>query len=329
MKSHTCEFAVRDLMRLVAAPLVVVILFAAAMHLGARFSLLPAPRPALDTERTILIHQAEASRQQHDTKILLLGDSSCLMNVSARLLSERINRPAFCLATFSFLDLSAHASFLREFTKANPGQLDAVVLLMHPESLRRLNSEPYYLSVLTNFWNGRDHCQNDTTSGRLTSLLGVDAFQGRLLSRALPIPLRGAYARRYGFTRNLEEHLAREQGSAIDPDEVPIVGNSEFRLASAIERASKSFRSSVPSGVKLVVGITPIPESLARPDYAQLRNEMLQQWATWLGADVALTNLPAVLPDDAFARSTHLKEGMIPHYTDQIAAELALQNFTD
>ena len=29
------------------------------------------------------------------------------------------------------------------------------------------------------------------------------------------------------------------------------------------------------------------------------------------------------LPDDAFARSTHLKEAMIPRYTGQLAAELA------
>ena len=323
MKSHTCEFAPRDLLRLVVLLFVPLVLFAAVMQPGSRLSILPTPRPTLDAERTILIHQAEASREKHDAKILLLGDSSCLMNLSARLLSERIGKPALSLATFSFLDLNAHASFLREFTNANPNQLRAVIILMHPESLRRLSSEPYYQAVLTNYWSELDHCQTDTPAGRLWFVLGVDAFKGRLLSRALPIPLRGEYAHRYGFTRNLEHHLIREQGSAIDPGEVPIVGNSEFRLASTIERASKSFRASVPAGVKLLAGITPIPKRLAGLNYPERRADMLQQWAEWLGADVALTNLPAVLPDDAFARSTHLKEAMIPRYTGQLAAELA------
>src|SRR6478735_375432 len=77
MKSHTCEFTPRDLLRLVGWPLVPLALCAVVFHLGARSNLLPAPRPALDTERTILIHQADAARQPREAELLLLGDSSC------------------------------------------------------------------------------------------------------------------------------------------------------------------------------------------------------------------------------------------------------------
>ena len=80
MKSHTYEFKSRDLATLLVWPLVPVALFALLMHGGSGLRLLPSPRPTLDTDRTIVIHQAEASRAPRETEILLLGDSSCLMS---------------------------------------------------------------------------------------------------------------------------------------------------------------------------------------------------------------------------------------------------------
>lgn len=322
MKSHVCEFAQKDLLRLAGLPLLPLALFALAMHVGARSHLLPAPRPTLDTERTILVHQARASRVSQDAEVLLLGDSSCLMNISARQLTEQLGRPALNLGTFSFLDLNAHALLLREHARANPGRLRAVVLLMHPESLRRLGAEAYYLAALTNYLSGLDHCQTDTAAGQASCLLGVDIFQGRIYSRALPIPLPGAYGRRYGFTRDLEDFLTRERGSAIDPDSKSLEGSAEYRLAPSLERASKNFRAAVPPGVKLLVGISPAPEHFAGPRYPQLHADLLRQWSQWLQADAALTNLPPALPDDSFVRTTHLKESVIPRYTDQLAAAL-------
>jgi hypothetical protein len=322
MKSHVCEFAPKDLLRLASLPLLPLALFAVVMHLGAKSHLLPPPRPALDTERTILIHQAEASRESRDAEVLLLGDSSCLMNVSARQLTEQLGRPALNLGTFSFLDLNAHALLLREHARANPVRLRAIVLLMHPESLRRSGSETYYLAALTNYLGGLDHCQAETAAGQASCLLGVEIFQGRILSRALPIPLPGAYGRHYGFTRDLENLLTRERGSAIDPDPKPFEGSAEYRLAPTLERASKNFRAAVPPGVKLLVGITPAPERFAGPRYPQLHADLLRQWSQWLQADAALTNLPPALPDDSFVRTTHLKESVIPRYTGQLAAGL-------
>lgn len=326
MKSHTYEFGPKDLLRLVVGPLLPLAIFAVAMHASAWLHFLPPPRPTLDAERAILIHQAEAARRPQDAEVLLLGDSSCLMNVSARQLGEQLGRPALSLATFSFLDLNAHALMLREFAQANSGRPRAVVLLMHPESLRRLGAEPYYLAVLTNFWAGCDHCRTELLSGRASCLLGVDAFNGRILSRVVPTPLNGAYAHRYGFTRDLENFLTREHGSAIDPDSKPFAGNAEYRLAPTLERASKNFRSAVPPGAKLFVGITPVPERFAGARYPQLHADLLRQWSQWLQADVVLTNLPSTLPDDSFARSTHLKETFVPRYTEQLAAALKLDS---
>lgn len=322
MKSHTCEFEPGDLLRQICLPLVPLLLFAVVMHLGARLELLPVPRPTLDTERTILIHQAEAARTAQTAEIILLGDSSCLMNISARRLQDHLQQPVLNLGTFSFLDLQAQALLLREHTRANPGRLRTIVLLLHPDSLRRSAPEAYYISALTNFLAGRDHFDSDNAAGQFNAALGVETFKGRLLARVLPVPLNGAYGLRYGFNRDLESHLVRERGSAIDPDSKPATGSAEYRLAPSIERASRAFRSSVPPGFRLIVGITPVPERFAGPRYPALHRTMLEQWSAWLKADVALTNLPPTLPDESFIRTTHLKEQVIPRYTDLLAEEL-------
>jgi len=321
VKSHTCEFTIKALAPLVAWPCVVVVAFGVLMHVGASLRLLPTPRPTLDTERTVLLHQADAARTTHNAEIVLLGDSSCLMNVSARQLNTELGRRALNLGTFSFLDVNAHASMLREYAQANPGKLRTVVLLMHAESLRRLSAEPYYVEALENFWADQDQSTTGTIAGQVNRALGVDIFKGRLLSRALPLPLGGAYGRRYGFTRDLESALTAESGSVIDPDPQPLTGTAEYRLAPTLEKTSRNLRTAVPPGVTLLVGITPAPERFAGARYPAQQAAMLQQWAGWLGA-IALTNLPAALPDSSFVRTTHLTESVIPAYTTALAKAL-------
>src|SRR5688572_2249823 len=137
MRSHTYDFEAKDVIRLAGLPLVPVVVFAAVMHVAALFHLLPRPRPNLDVDRTLIIHKAEASGLRSDAEVLLLGDSSCLMDVSAVQLGQQTGRPALNLGTLSYLDMDAHATLLKRFVTANPNQLKAVVLLLHSEALRR------------------------------------------------------------------------------------------------------------------------------------------------------------------------------------------------
>lgn len=319
MKSHTCEFEWKDLLRFVGVPLIPVALFALIMHGGARLHLLPAPRPALDTDRTIIIHQAQTSRTQSDAEVLLLGDSSCLMDVSARDLSARLGRPALNLGTVSYLDPAAYALLLRQSVTANPGRLRAVILLMHPEALRRTGSEPYHLNVLTNFLAVRDHFRNETLAGQISCVAGVDIFSGRVLSRVRPAPLSGAFGRRYGFTADLERFMAANQGSAFEPDSVPLTGSAEYRLSPSLKNSAKEFKAAMPHDARLLVGLTPVPENFAGPDFAAQQRALHRQWGEWLGADALLDELPATLPDERFARTTHLKPSAVAAYTEDLA----------
>jgi hypothetical protein len=315
MRSHIYDFKAADVIRLLAAMLVPVVAFAALMHMLGPLHLLPKPRPTLDLDRTIIVHKAEASRSRSDAQVILVGDSSCLMNVSARLLSEEVGAPVLNLGTLSYLDLEAHAALLNRFASANPNQVKAVVLLLHPEALRRPAPEVHHLNVLKRFLAGEDHI----TKRNLSRWCGLEIFRGRIFARALSTPLPGAYGRYYGFTSDFENYLSRNNGSAVDPDPRVFQGSPEYRLAAQLEAGSRLFKTAVPTGVKLLVGITPVPAGFAGADHTELHRQMLVQWNQWLQADAALNGLPAVLPNDLFAKTTHLNSKGAITYTRLLA----------
>jgi hypothetical protein len=327
MQSHLYEFKWPDVLRTLAWPLVPVAAFAAAMHLGARTGLWPAPRPTLDVDRTVLIHQAEAARAPQDAPMVLLGDSSCLMDVSARQLTKELGRPVLNLGTLSYLDLSAHALLLRTYHQANPGRLRAVVLLMHPEALRRAPADSWQSRALRSFLEGADHTPAVGVGAVFARLLGFDICRGRLLARLLPSPLPGSFGRRYGFAPSLEQFLTANRGSAIDPEARPPSGRAEYRLAPAYQASSAAFRRDFPAGVRLFVGITPVPAGFAGKDYTARHRAMLEEWRTWLKADAAFVDLPAVLPDALFAQKTHLNEAGQRAYTTRLAEALKRQGW--
>jgi hypothetical protein len=325
MKSHSYEITISELIRQAGILLAPLAVFSLGMHFGAATSLLPQPLPAHDTDRTILFHQAEASRQPDGANLLLVGDSSCLMNVSALELSAALDGiDALNLGTLSYLGLESFGLIVEQFLEANPDQVRAVVLLMHPEALRRPAGTEYHTEALERFYIGADFC--GPALPPILCGLGVEIFRGRILSRMLPQPLPGAYGRSYGFTHDLWSYLSEHRGSALDPNHYAassLTVPAEYRLTPRLEAASREFRAVLPPGVRLIIGITPVPESLAGRDFDTVQREMLETWRGWMRADVALSELPAVWPDALFASSTHLNERGVKRYTELLAGALS------
>ncbi len=324
-ESHQYEFARKEALVLLLIPLLLPALFALAMHSGARFGLLPPPFPALDADRTILLHQATPSTASRTADLALVGDSSCMMDVSAEQLDAMSPgaRSSVNLGTLSYLDLHAFARILGRHHAARPAPFRTVVLLMHPDALRTGGSSDYHADVLRSYYEGTDSCQ--PSGARALCLLGVEIFRGRLLSRALPRPLPGALGAAYGFTHDLGAFLAAHRGSAYDPgtfDPKTATGSAEYRLARSLESASRAFRASLPPGTQLLVGITPAPQSFVEEGFHQVQSEMLHTWGVWLNADGLLTGLPPALPDELFASKTHLNKRGVEMFTEQLGREL-------
>jgi len=325
MRSHQYQFGMRDLGRDFGPALGALALLACMLHAGAALGWLPAPRPTLDVDRTILVHQAESSRRRHSARIVLIGDSSCLMDVMATTLGEVLGEPVLNLATLSYLDLPTHAALIQEFARANPGRLKQVVLLMHPESLRLRAVPDYFRRQVRDFLAGRDSPAKTGAARWIEEALGAQRLRGRVLSRAVPWPLPGAYGRFYGFSRDLEVFLEANAGSAVDPRRfVPAQerASAEYRLAPRFKIESRRFRQLLPAGVRLIVGITPSPASFVLPDHADRCRSMLRQWSAWLAADRRLEPLPTVLPDDQFASRAHLNARGRVGYTRELGRAL-------
>src|SRR5262245_17558770 len=125
MKSHSYNFRLGDLARLLGWPLTPMVIAAALLRLWAMCHLLPAPWPALDVDRTILTHQANASRQTNSADILLIGDSSCLMDVSASRLNEILegHHQALNLGTFMYVGFDGYGAMLARYASVNMGRL--------------------------------------------------------------------------------------------------------------------------------------------------------------------------------------------------------------
>lgn len=326
MESHVYKFEPRDLGRLLAPTLGGLALLALIMHGGVWLGWLPAPRPAVDIDRTILIHQAEASRTAGGASIVLIGDSSCLMDVVATNLTRMLGRPVINLATLSYVDLPTHARLVREYAATQPGRLATVVLLMHPESLRLAAVPEYFRGQITDFLAGRDSASGDRMGERWAGWLGISPLRGRILARWLPWPLPGEYGRFYGFTTDLEAAMRAEAGSAIDPQRFDLGqtrGSAEYRLAGRIEEESRLFRAGLPSGIRLVVGVTPTPASFTLPGHADRCLAMLREWAGWLQAEDRLEDLPLSLPDAEFASVAHLNADARIAYTAIMGRQLA------
>jgi hypothetical protein len=328
MKSHVCDFQRRDLAALAGFPLLTIGTFAILMHLGALLQLLPAPRPALDMDRTILLHQAEASRSRQSAELLLLGDSSCLMDVSAGRLGQVTASKTLNLGTLSYLDLPAFASMLRHFFAANPNEAKVVIVLLHPEFLRRVEAINLYVENLEKFYERADLCEPSSLYEQLSCFLGLEIVKGRILGRFMPVRLPREYANRYGFTTDLWRFLTDHDGSAVDPRKfVPQSGqgNAEYRLSKKLEADSSRFRLALPPRVKLAVGISPVPASFVGANYPKNYERMLADWSRCIQADVVLRELPSTLPDHWFASTTHLTEDGAQTYTDILARSVKVR----
>lgn len=322
MASHEYRFHWKDLLGVLGPTSGVFV--GIVLILQALFStgLTPSDRPVHDLEHLILTRQWERSFQ--GSSWVLIGDSSALMDVHGWELGEKLGHPVRQLGTLSLLDVT---SFFRLGgnclkTASDPHRL---VLLVNPEFLARPAGDPDVLETFEAVTQGRPRQVDDPTwPDRVTRFLALDRVRDVVESRIRPFPLRGAYGVRYGFHTVATDALEHE-GGLVDPGVG--IGRQEptvsWTLSPRLEPAFRAARKVLPDGTRILIGITPIPETLAGTDSAIRRDRMLETIRGWIGGDTRiLHDLPVHLPTSDFAQKAHLREDRRSAFTARLASAI-------
>src|SRR5882724_4651359 len=114
MKSHEFKLSQRDWAGILLPTVLVMICFAAVLKLGGMVGVWPEPPVSYYPDLAVLKHQSLSARARDPAKIVLLGDSTCLMGVDARALSQRLpeQMPALNLSLVISLGLDVYGEEL-------------------------------------------------------------------------------------------------------------------------------------------------------------------------------------------------------------------------
>lgn len=320
--SHEYEISATRLGRRLAGLGLAIALGSLALHALHWAGVLPRPTPT-ELEAVIIAEKARLARISEPAEVLLLGDSSCLMDVDAPELERLLGRTVVNLGTVSYLGLSAQKELMAEFIRSHATAPKWIVVLMHPEALRRSESVPGYESFLRRELAGKGGGSGLAVPTRFEVVTGADLLRGRVLSSVIPTLLPGGFGTEYGSNWELIRVLGRNAGSLVEPgtfDAMEDVGSHEYRLAAGLEGVSQDFRTSVPDSCRICVGITPVAAPFAKTDYAETHATLLSTWAGWMNAEGL--DLPATLPVDQFASRTHLNARGVRAFTHVLARQL-------
>jgi hypothetical protein len=269
------------------------------------------PRPN-GLEQIVVQHQQQAARKLGPRDVLLIGDSSCLMNVAAGQLHDPESVRSFLnLGMVSIVPLTSFAQLVADHAAANSGFPKYVVLIIHPEILRREIDAASTLSDAS-----APTLSRDTIRSVFLQTAGILPAFERTVGKCRLNILPGRYGTFYGFDATLLRFLEQHAGSAIDPStgafskpEPPT-----FNLSDQFRREASEFRKLIPENVKLFVVLSPFPENAAVQNNGAKREAFLTELTQLLAPATAL-NLPGTLPNIFFATPTHLRAEYRPVYT--------------
>ncbi len=324
MESHHYEFSRPDLLRILAIPAAGCITIAVLVRAFAMIPIVPAPRPALDVDRTVIVQQIDASTQAAPAETLLIGDSSCLMNVDATYLSQLSGENVINLGTLSFLGLESFAQLLTNYLESHERPPSQIVLLTHPDFVRKNSTSRAHTEAFNHYLQQEDHSYVSNATWDLRRWLGIHIVKGRLLGR-LPLPLKGAFRDYYGFTTDLMAFMHAHNGSAVDPrtfQEDELKGSSDYRVAKYHSRSSTSMLSILSEQVDFYIGLTPLPQEFVDRAFSQEYEALLADWASLFPGSIVLSGLPPTLDKRHFSTKTHLNESATKDYTQRLHSHL-------
>ncbi|MDA0750049.1 MAG: hypothetical protein O2964_04985 [Verrucomicrobia bacterium] len=322
MNSHYYEFDTQWIIKLLGT--LIAFMVGGALVLRFAAPILPSSRNTWDMDRTIMAHQADASGRANDADILLIGDSSCLMNIDASIASEHLGKKVLNLGAVSFLDVEMFGNLVKRYLESCSKSPDTIVLVTHPDFLRRSSASRSHVAWMEHYLAGRDDLSRRRNWKSIDQWLGAHILQGRIL-KYLPRPLSVEFGQQFGFTHDLETYMHQHGGSALDPrtlDAEKLTGSREYRISSPNKKAASLFALTIPDNSRLFIALTPLPESFVNAQFSDNLEAIRKEWATTLSADRELAALPFSMPDELFASKTHLAPAAVEDYTIRFAESL-------
>jgi len=332
VKSHQYQVRPKDWSRAVLPTAAVVAALLGLIKAGNCLDFLPRPNPTSEPTTVVLAHQSRAARSYSPAEVVLVGDSTCMADVDPITLSKYLPREpeVINLGLLIWFGFDAYAEVLSDFVVANPGQVRVAVLLVTPQKLSMAPSE----AGNQRWWRQIRLADGDSLASlppRENPAADRDfrsLLRQNILSHVLATPLRapGSGAARFGFSCEIDRYMSAHHGNVLHFGNVQRprrVQSPNLRLEPSLESECRIFRSKIPPGVKLFVGLSPIAQCYSSPLDRSQRGEMLSKWSSWLKADAILTNLPPSLPDVFFADKTHLNEAGQKRFTMLLGSQLA------
>jgi hypothetical protein len=270
--------------------------------------------PPLDIESLIVQGQRERARTIPEADLLLIGDSSALMDVDSVALGEALGRRAESLATIGFVGPAGYARLLRDYA-ASGRRVTTVLVLMSPVSLSL--TEPEFDR------RAFESMVVEPVQGCGPARAGEVIYR-HLVAPTLALPLPGAYGRFYGGAAALEVALERGQGSLTDPNTWKAQpATITLRISDAVAKRLEILRRTLLElGARRVLsGLSPLPERALTDRNPKLMQALSAELARRLDAE-ALAGLAFSLPDERFASLTHLNAAGRSAYSKELAALL-------
>lgn len=321
MQSHFYDYTARQLLGIVAPILAVFLGSIVVLHLVDW-----AGWPPLRLDDGGIRHQIKMAHSHHPAQIVFVGDSTCWCGIDASELSKELpgHVPALNLSLFIWFDLKRYAQQTADFARSNPNQVKWVVLLVCAGKLSDSLESPD---------NSKLWYSSSEKETRSHSFLGSDDFfTGSLLCERwaqliFPETLHGRGANFFGFTSEIGKFMTAHDGGAFDFGEyIPFKNQKntyDWNLPVGFEPFCRSFREKMAPGAKLAIGLTPAVLGTIPPDSRDHHLARLEQWNSYIHADLVLSNLPVTLPTPCFAPGGHLNALGQKIFTSAVAKEIS------
>ena len=298
------------------------------LRVGIYFDLFPQSSSRLDVDRVIISNKVKLSKTKNNADILLIGDSSCLMNIDTKKFTDLSAKKTYNLGTLSYLDFESYGALLTNALNNN-NSVSLVCLFIHPEFLRRVTPSDTHVQFFRSC-NNDTYDNNTNKNNYIHSLLKLNIFENVFYSKT-PIPLKNNFSQFYGFTTFLDQYLNDHNGSAIDPRVFDIEmehGNVLYKITDRKINDLIKLTVLVPNESKFLLCLTPVPSEITGVNYSETIKSIKKQIFEHVKIDNIL-QMPFTLPATEFATKTHLNATSRALYTDIVYNKMIELDFIE